>query len=680
MLKSTDPTGYNEEDLDKWFDEQDAEMAIIFADATGSSQWDPTGLPRAKNVVDWITNPIYLNRTTLYDYPRQYQILRDYHELLCPHCNKLWEVRDCWDRTLYDMQHDILLEYGVCPKCGTTRAQLLEDGFIEDVEEVILLMGMRSGKTTMIGTFDQTFTAHRYLCLKDPIAYFGLDRSVTLEAGFFASSWEQTEQTVWAYFLSTMISCDWYTMYLSSLRGFSDKRRIPWQSMYLQLKTKIRIAPQRLQFAAYGRNIKGTAGRTRFSAVVDEMGMFQYSGSDEVYSIPAASLKTLRASADKLTKEGDPDVPPVRLTELGSPGPDPTLDPLENRYTVTSTKSIPRVYGVRYATWAANKHITRESLEADFQTNPVKAQQQWGAKAVAYAVKFFPTHLTSSAFREYEQAGFYWTPLVRPLTSPDGTRLYYIEAHMDQLNLGMTDGPLIIVGDAGKSKDRFALAAARVLGSGSSMRIRIEAIVQLVPSVIQSPDGETNTEVYYGCVVPIIKRLHEMTGVALVVFDRWDSTSIVQTLRESGIPAYQENTCTDDYDMARGEFRAGRVEIPSRCPVNQGFVYAALQKELDELRQTDNGRVDHPKGMQYHNDVVQVVCKAIAASVNLPEHLKRARKASGILSIERRLPAGRVATFSHGAAGMRKQRIAPQGAGEPPSHLRMMRQMPKRPR
>ena len=49
------------------------------------------------NIVDWIVNGIGLQ--SLYEHPREYQIIRDFFMLRCPKCNEKTD-EDCFDKTI----------------------------------------------------------------------------------------------------------------------------------------------------------------------------------------------------------------------------------------------------------------------------------------------------------------------------------------------------------------------------------------------------------------------------------------------------------------------------------------------------------------------------------------------------------------------------------------------------
>jgi hypothetical protein len=664
-----------EDRLDALLDPTDILIREAFQEGKGPIQWDPTQFPRAKNVIDWVTNPNFLDRSTLYDFPRQYQILRDSYGLLCPHCNRILDVIDCWNRSVYDMQHDILLEYGVCPKCGVTRAKLREEGLVEEISEIICVIGMRSGKTTMAGSYDASYVAHRYLSLKDPISYFGLDRSTIIEAGFFAASETQTEETIWGRFATALLGTEWYNQYIEELKAFSERLHLPWESVYRPLSTSIRIVPQSIQFVRYHSNAATTAGRTRFFVGIDEMGLFKAGNTDEIHSIPNASLTTLKSAVARKVAEGEIDIPPVRLLEIGSRGPDPERDPLEHRYVAATSLPMSGVYAARYATWEANKSVTRASLENEFISNPFLAEQLYGVGPLIGDKHFFPERLVDAAFSPLERPGIYWTVMVRPATSGDQT-VYYHQASIQQVNLGMSDGPLMVAADAGKTRDRFALAFLRILGSGSSSLYRLEGIIQIIPGMVDTPRGKQQTEVFYPCILPIVKQIHEVCKVSMVIFDRWDSTMLTQQIREMGVPAIQRNTTKEDYLLARGEFSAGRVRIPCMVPPHMALAYEALRTETHQLQQGEDGKIDHPPGK--HNDVVQVVCQAIASALEFPDLLKKARKESNIVSRGLTLPPALVKAFTPGANLRSNGSGERMGSGMVPDSVRAYYQLRRR--
>jgi len=104
----------------------------------------------APNIIEFVSSPQYLNIPTLFDQKRQYQILRDIFQYRCPICNPMTkEAVDCWDKTKTYLESEVLLTWSqseqddVCPKCGSTRQELLADGALRKYNQVNAICGMR---------------------------------------------------------------------------------------------------------------------------------------------------------------------------------------------------------------------------------------------------------------------------------------------------------------------------------------------------------------------------------------------------------------------------------------------------------------------------------------------------------------------------------------------------------
>jgi len=54
-------------------------------------------LERAGNIIEWIIGAKFLGQPQLFEYKRQYQILRDFFQIRCPICNPQGE-EDTWDK------------------------------------------------------------------------------------------------------------------------------------------------------------------------------------------------------------------------------------------------------------------------------------------------------------------------------------------------------------------------------------------------------------------------------------------------------------------------------------------------------------------------------------------------------------------------------------------------------
>ncbi|KKL92650.1 hypothetical protein LCGC14_1882580, partial [marine sediment metagenome] len=114
------------------------------------SERDYLKIPAA-NIIEFVHSPQYLNIPSIFEHVRQYQILRDFFQCRCPICNPLTpEAVDCWDKGREYLESEALLVWSdkyqddVCPKCDTTRRELLEDEAIHKYNQLHGIVGMRS--------------------------------------------------------------------------------------------------------------------------------------------------------------------------------------------------------------------------------------------------------------------------------------------------------------------------------------------------------------------------------------------------------------------------------------------------------------------------------------------------------------------------------------------------------
>jgi len=79
-------------------------------------------LERAPNAVVFIEAPKFLAGPKLF--PVQYQIVRDFHELLCPVCNDIEKIQLTDEISREDQ---ILFEYNICPNCGLPKSDIADE-------------------------------------------------------------------------------------------------------------------------------------------------------------------------------------------------------------------------------------------------------------------------------------------------------------------------------------------------------------------------------------------------------------------------------------------------------------------------------------------------------------------------------------------------------------------------
>ena len=244
----------------------------------------------APNIIEFVSSPQYLNIPSIFDHVRQYQILRDFFQYRCPICNPLTpEKIDCWGKGKEYLQSEVLLLWSekdkedVCPKCGTTRGELLEDRAIEKYNQLHAIIGMRSGKTAtaaLIGAYLEHRLINISLSQEDCrlSTYFGLLPKQPFEVTYIASTEVQSSDTIWAYYRSFRADSPWfkrYVMWVKKQEAIQDTPLGMERWKYQETIREIENGQMGVKFNSKNSNSSGLAGRTRIGSFVDEISRFR---------------------------------------------------------------------------------------------------------------------------------------------------------------------------------------------------------------------------------------------------------------------------------------------------------------------------------------------------------------------------------------------------------------------
>ena len=534
---------------------------------------------RAPNAVVWVSSPDYLNIPELYDFPRQYQILRDYHQLRCPICNT--GSNDCWGKTPAQLRAETLLEWDesieedVCPRCKSTRSELEDDGLLHRYDSLVGIAGMRSGKSVVAG-FEGTYQRHVFTTLA--IAgrgtlhrYFGTLPTQPLEMAFVATTSTQSNQTIWANFFNQCKASPWFKRYVTWVKKReSEQPSLPgvrkWR--YNENADAIEDGWCFFNCVSLHSNSGSLAGRTRLSFFVDELARFNTGDSklsaDEVWAVFDHSLKTVRGA-----KLSNPKIPAFVGTALTVTSPISIEDKALVLYN--QGKTLANWYVWKYPTWLFNPKQPRENFDTDYATDPIMAERDFGANPPnastplveqphLYVNTIDKTAVPTASFEMYDHQ------------TPTGVR--YIGAKIKGGDIG--GPPLFIFGDAGVTFDQFGLVACSPRWLAPLERKdrvdieqdRIQSHMDLIAGVRRAPDEKRDLTivtyhewslrllptidklVWFESVVDIIRELQKKRKIAMVAFDNWNSQATMQQIQQMGIPTQSMNVTAEDFRRA----------------------------------------------------------------------------------------------------------------------------------
>jgi hypothetical protein len=577
----------------------------------------------APNIIEWASRPEYLNFMiededtdeirTVYNHFGQYQTLRDFFELLCPICSSPDDL-ECKGKSRETLEAQPLLIWSSqykddeCPRCKTTRAEFIENGLVRNYNTMLLIIGMRSAKSTTAAII-ASFLEHKLLISRSIQKVFGQSPTQQFEIGFVATTAKQAEKTIYEAYRGLRDNCTWLQSYLKKLRDIETVKNQYYED---KSKSSVKYKHIRVNFESFSSNSAGIAGATRIASFIDELSRFDDTGSgskksaNEVYSVFSRSLKTVRAV--RLIKT----VPNCFGIQVSTTSPISATDYAMN--LGKKSDSVKNIYFVHKPTWEFNPYQPRENFQEDYDLDPIGAERDFGANP-PLAQSPFVTDVDS--FNRAIDAKLKPTATFMDVYSTDPKGGNYIGKQVEFCAIDR-NSKKVIFGDAGLSKDAFALVSAHgewrntvVGGKPAPIWVTVYDWAMCI-----TPAAKPKRIVSFGCIPKLIKDINIKQNVTVVRFDHWNSTAITQDLCFSKIDADQFKLTMDHYLSFLQDVYAGKVVMlppldsdVGKNPYTEMSGAGRLIHELLHLNRSENlKKVDH--GLNEHNDLA---CAAVGA-------------------------------------------------------------------
>lgn len=572
-------------------------------------------LPRAKNILEWVTGRRFLNTTI---FPRQLQINLAIFEEWCPYCSDRDFVQDFhlsphqgedgyrrpW--TVDEMRSRItMLEHGVCPKCGKTYVEILNDPSTPHCapNEVDACVGQRAGKTRMTEHM-MTYNNHRFqLLAPSPQQFFGEDITQKFSAIFTALQLSQAQDTLWGAYHLRVLAAPWYKTYHAWLDDHAERFGT---ELYRIKDTYHWWANTMLHDVLRPPYAKEMRGRTGYQMGIDEIGMFSrgegriQANADEVHKSMNNALLTLREDANSLLRRGRLNVPTPGMFCVSSP-----WELLDKIMTLVRTADRdPTRVAFHYPTWEFNPRIRRDSpqIEAEYIKDPVGAERDFGALPPFATDPFHTNTEVVDALVAPSHQPLFAQKIKRVVSKRGNHRIYA----MPKLLRPDARVPRIVTLDAGETDNSFAIGVwslkalpAPPLDIGvedleddiedeedEDVRAILEAnLAERRTQPHQDPEQKGHVEylqcdglveiqpetddvgiewkvhfrrVLERCILPIC-RTYNIIGV---FSDRWNITQALQTLDDEGYYTEQYSLTYNDFVDLRAKVNAREIRIP----------------------------------------------------------------------------------------------------------------------
>lgn len=421
----------------------------------------------AGNIIEWVTGTEYWNVSTTFDHSRQYQILRDTFNCRCKICNSVkQEAIDCWGKSRIYLESETLLTWNniymdfVCPKCGTTMSEFVNDGMITPYNDVIIIAGMRSGKS-YLGAHIGGYVEHMSIC-------FGMkgrgylqrflrqERSEWFEVTFAASTAAQAEQTIYAKYREMRNNSPWINRYMDWVTKEEKKQPISkknkWE--YKLNDDMVEDGYLQIRFNRVSSESSGVAGRTRIMASLDEWSRLSETegtrSAKELFRVLNQSLRTVRTEVDVHN------LPSFFGMMVNVTSPISNDDSAMVYYNRAMEGTLKRTYAWKGSTWNFNPFQPREALQDEYDKDPIGFERDFGANPPDAAVQF-----VNDPIRFWKSIDWGMKPKVRfqHIYLSDPTNEKYIGIKVDDCKLDVIHNHYIFC-DAGVTFDSFSIVCA----------------------------------------------------------------------------------------------------------------------------------------------------------------------------------------------------------------------------
>ncbi len=606
-------------------------------------------LDRAPNAIQFAIDPRFLGMGQLIShYTRQYQCLRDMMQLRCPVCNSMRpEAINCWGKTQMELESELLLEWSeplqdeVCPKCRNTKYQLLEDGMLEAIEAVIGVVGMRAGKSVLMGAVACYIEAELAL-IGDIHSYFGVLPDDPLQMSFVATTQTQSRETVFAKYRAIRARSTWFQKYVTWVKEQERAQVTPlgmraWEYSE-EAGDKISNGMLNLQIKSLNSNSSGLAGATRVAAFADELSRFDLGesaqGAQEVVKVMTQGLKTVRGARDRKKLRtfwgmfgavsspisiDDQTMIMMRQAKVFAVG---------SLTDVSPAHAVPGQYSFHYPTWEFNPDLPREAFDADFARDSVGSARDFGAQPPTAATPYVDNE---ALFRQAIDYTLQPSTTFRTTEPVDATGRLYTGAQVVMSNFDPHHARYVHF-DAGASFDTFGGACAHgewidmqdpATGATSRRLVTVFDWVLGMRPVLGKTLAEKRT-VWFESVVEILRELQKTCKITMVTFDRWNAEKLIQDIRNLGIPTENRSLTVPDFmrflqDCYKGDVRllpprSGEPQDPREKNDAEKVIYELLRLErTPDLKRIYNPKKGKVQGMN-SDDMAQV---AVGAHMNV---------------------------------------------------------------
>lgn len=534
---------------------------------------DDSSLPLAKNIIDFVSNPVYINNmfpTPLYG--RQFEVAVKTLGEYCPHCTDMawWGTTDIpsqmpVDATYEDIfNHVTLLEHGICPKCGKTKSDFYNENSAFSPVEFVGVIGQRSGKSALIAIII-TYIIHWLLKTPNLQKAYKLLPASPFMIPLIALNWTKAKDLLFQPIRKYLMFGNWFLSYHKFLDA--ERKRLKLKNDLYSIGESYAVYYHKnLDIRPVVTDKRKLRGQTGLVAAIDELSHMHGATDgvifdpDEIYTSVNNSMATAQTMFYKRLASGVCNLPVPLMISISSPA---SIDDKAVRLYKESI-NMPRSYGLNLPTWLFNPEQPYSALKHMEAKDPKKFARDFGADPSAGAAdtfipesgveRIFSLGKRENAFSTLK----YFEDIDKYTDEATGKIVEYkfTNATVDIERVKFLTGPktpICMTIDCGEVNNSFTIT----IGTRTT---NDDIIIIGIGEVIGSVTAPINFEkIYENIILPICKNLN----VKRVASDYWQSVMLKGRLKLEHID-YRQNSSIKylDYKVLRDLAINGKLILP----------------------------------------------------------------------------------------------------------------------
>lgn len=550
---------------------------------------DDRDLPRSDNYWDFSTR--ISGKSLKPPFARQLWIAAHLFGEYCPHCAK-----PKWYESIEDIPVDMdpadlakrmrLLKSGVCPNCGSTKANMVLNGELRDINQLAMCVGQRGGKSAFNSTLGANVLHRMLKAPRMSTICRGIQDFTPLTFTFVGLTAGRAIRLLWNPFVEIVKANDWFKNYFTMLDDYGKQHGVEY---YKNNVLFMRFFNKNIDLYPMGPVKRTLRGDTRVLAAIDELGWFpltkasdddddspdeeddgrEHANADEVFASLDNSLMTVRTEVYELYKRGISHIPTGYLLNLSSPQSqrDKIMRLIRESYDPEALS-----LGVQLPTWGISPLYQRNHpvIVAAYRKNPVKAERDFGANPPALNSSLFAESTLTKLFADRPATHTLFSSLGAEFDEEqDGDVIHRTLGILHKFKVPDSIPPGVLALDAGLSGNSFALSAGHL----DDTILRYHAAMELIPR------KKTHID-FPGMYKSVIKPLIEDLNIKVLAADRWNSITTLQQAKNDfpDLRCIQVSLNARDFSAFISAIENAELEFPE------------LEKAIAEIKETKNYR------------------------------------------------------------------------------------------